>query len=122
MKTGAGSGGVPLAATGAGAGCGAGFVRWAWLVPLLSSFFCLSFAEFRAPLDRAIKLPLQITMPSKRRQCVEIVASYYRLGALRFGAPRPAGLPPGGTKRLDVSEAFGFGLPPTLLRRQTLPL
>lgn len=36
----------------------------------------------------------------------------YRFGAPRFGPPRPAGLPPGGVKRLDVSLAFGFGLPP----------
>ena len=50
-------------------------------------------------------------MPSKRRECVENVAVIYRFGALRLGAARPAGLPPGGTKRLDVSEAFGFGLP-----------
>jgi len=102
-----------LVTTGAGAFCGAGFCPMGLacaiaLILLLPQFF----AGFPRASWLGDNLPLQEITPSKRQYCVRNVAEIYRLGAPRFGAARPAGLPPGGTNRLDVSDAFGFGLAP----------
>ena len=69
---------------------------------------CLSVRKFRGPLGWAIKEALRRNWSCTRLDCVFILA----LCPWRYARGlRGLGLPPGGTKRLDVSFAFAFGLP-----------
>lgn len=69
---------------------------------------CLSVRKFRGPLKWAIKKALRRNQTCARRDCANIEAPWPSCYARGL---RGLGLPPGGTKRLDVSFAFAFGLP-----------